>query len=273
MEVNKVYNEDCLNIMKNIQDNSIDLIITDPPYKTTSRGSSGGGGMLLKDINKSGNVFNYNDIKAIQYIPEFFRVLKKDSHCYIMTNNINLIEILNVATNCGFHFVKSLIWDKGNKIMGRYYMTQFEYVLFFRKGADKPINNFGTSDILRIPNKKMSNFDDDGNLHDTEKPMELIKILIENSTKEGELVLEPFAGIGSTILACIKSKRHYIGVEIEKKYYDENRKAIDGTIITCELCQREVTSGHIHRHQRSNICKKNYNLRLLTYEKPSEKTI
>ena len=66
----------------------------------------------------------------------------------------------------------------------------------------------------------MSNCDDDGNLHDTEKPIELMKILIENSTKEGELVLEPFAGIGSTLLACIKSKRHYIGVEIDKKYYE-----------------------------------------------------
>ena len=58
-----------------------------------------------------------------------------------------------------------------------------------------------------------------------------------------------------------------------KKYYDEKRKAIDGAIITCQLCQREVTSGHIHRHQRSNICKKYYNLRLNTDEKPSEKTI
>ena len=55
-----------------------------------------------------------------------------------------------------------------------------------------------------------------------------------------------------------------------KKYYDEKRKAIDGAIITCQLCQREVTSGHIHRHQRSNICKKN---RLNTDEKPSENTI
>jgi hypothetical protein len=58
-----------------------------------------------------------------------------------------------------------------------------------------------------------------------------------------------------------------------KKYYDEKRKAIDGAIITCQLCQREVTSGHIHRHQRSNICKKYYNLRLNTDEKPSENTI
>ena len=58
-----------------------------------------------------------------------------------------------------------------------------------------------------------------------------------------------------------------------KKYYDEKRKAIDGAIITCQLCNRHVTSGHIHRHQRSNICKKYYNLRLNTDEKPSEKTI
>ena len=58
-----------------------------------------------------------------------------------------------------------------------------------------------------------------------------------------------------------------------KKYYDEKRKAIDGAIITCQLCQREVTSGHIHRHQRSKICQKNYNLRLNTDEKPSEKSI
>ena len=56
-----------------------------------------------------------------------------------------------------------------------------------------------------------------------------------------------------------------------KKYYDEKRKAIDGAVITCELCQRKVTSGHILRHQRSNICKKNYSL--TTDEKPSEKLI
>jgi DNA modification methylase len=149
--LNRHLNFSCVNEMFNI-------IVTDPPYKMTSRCSSGStGGMLKKEICKKGKVFSNNDIKPIEYIPEFYRVLKSDAHCYIMTNHINLIEILNVATNCGFHFVKSLIWDKGNKIMGRYYMSQFEYILFFRKGYDKPINDFGTSDILRIPNKKMNN--------------------------------------------------------------------------------------------------------------------
>ena len=53
-----------------------------------------------------------------------------------MTNHVNLIEHLNVATNCGFHFIKSLIWHKDNKIMGQFYMSQFEYILFFRKYAN-----------------------------------------------------------------------------------------------------------------------------------------
>lgn len=222
VEINKIYNDDCLNIMKNIPDGVVDLIATDPPYKMTARGNSHSstGGMLQKQICKSGNVFNHNNIKPSEYIPEFYRVLKKDSHCYIMINHINLQEMLNIATDCGFHFVKSLIWDKGNKIMGRYYMSQFEYILFFRKGYDKPINNFGTSDILRIPNIKMGNSDEGGNLHDTEKPVALMKVLIENSTNEGELVLEPFAGIGSTVLACIESNRNYIGVEIDQEYYN-----------------------------------------------------
>lgn len=221
MEINKVYLGDTKLLLPTIETGSIDLIVTDPPYKVTSRGTAGNaGGMLLKDSFNSGSVFKHNDIKPIEYIPEFYRVLKTDAHCYIMTNHINLQEILNVATDCGFHFVKSLIWDKGNKIMGKYYMSQFEYILFLRKGSDKQINNCGTSDILRVPNKKMNNSDEGGNLHDTEKPVELMKILIENSSKEGELVLEPFAGIGSTVLACIETKRNYIGIEIDESFFN-----------------------------------------------------
>ena len=71
----------------------------------------------------------------------------------------------------------------------------------------------------------------------------------------------------------VKYNKHPIDINYYKKYYDEKRKAIDAAIITCELCNRHITSGHIHRHQRSNICKKNYNLRLNTDEKPSEETL
>lgn len=211
---------DFRDLIVGIEDDSVDLVVTDPPYKTTSRGNAGNsGGMMQKKINMQGKVFTHNNIKPQEYIPELYRVLKEGSHCYIMTNHVNLQEMLNVATNCGFKFIKSLIWDKGNKIMGQYYMSQFEYVLFFRKGKGIKINNCGTSDILSVPNKKTK--DENGkNIHDTEKPVELMKILIENSSKEGDLVFEPFLGVGSTLIAAQQTNRNGIGFELDEKYFE-----------------------------------------------------
>ena len=216
----KLINGNCLDTLKNIPNESIDLIVTDPPYPTTSRGNAGNsGGMLQKDINKKGKVFTYNNINCKEYAPEFYRLLKDGSHCYVMTNHINLIDMLNTFTDVGFHFIKSLIWNKGNKIMGQYYMSQYEYILFFRKGKGKKINNCGTSDILSISNKKTK--DKDGkNIHDTEKPVELMEVLVNNSSQENELVLDPFMGVGSTGLACIKNNRNFIGIEIDENYFN-----------------------------------------------------
>lgn len=216
----EIINEDAIEIMKGMKDESIDLIVTDPPYKVTPKGCAGNsGGMMVTKETMKGKIFKHNDIKPIEYIPEFYRLLKDGSHCYIMTNHINLQEMLNVATECGFKFIKSLIWNKGNKIMGRFYMSQFEYILFFRKGKGKKINKCGTSDIIEIKNKKIKG-EDGKNLHDTEKPVELMKILIENSSQEGEIVFEPFAGIGAVPLACKELKRKCIAVEIDEKYYE-----------------------------------------------------
>ena len=224
----KLINGNCLDTLKNIPNESIDLIVTDPPYPTTSRGNAGNsGGMLQKDINKKGKVFTYNNINCKEYAPEFYRLLKDGSHCYVMTNHINLIDMLNTFTDVGFHFIKSLIWNKGNKIMGQYYMSQYEYILFFRKGKGKKINNCGTSDILSISNKKKK--DKDGkNIHDTEKPIELIEVLVNNSSQENELVLDPFMGVGSTGIACIKNKRNFIGIEIDENYFTIAKERMGG---------------------------------------------
>lgn len=212
--------EDSIELMKSIPDNSIDLIVTDPPYKTTSRGNAGNsGGMLQKQINKKGNVFKHNSVKIADYASEFYRILKSETHCYVMTNHKNLIEMLNEFTRVGFIFTKSLIWEKGNKIMGQYYMSQFEYILFFRKGKAKKINYCGTSDIISIPNVKQKD-ENNKNLHDTEKPVELMSVLIENSSKENDIVLDPFMGIGSTGIACKNLNRKFIGMELDEVYFE-----------------------------------------------------
>ena len=229
-----IYNDDCLDVFKTIPDESIDLIATDPPYPVMARGNNGNaGGMFLKKINMDGKVFEHNDINVSEYAPEFFRVLKDGSHLYVMTNHINLIEMLNTFTKVGFHFIKSLIWDKGNKIMGQFYMSQFEYILFFRKGFGKKINNCGTSDILSIPNDK-TKAPDGSNYHDTEKPVELFKILIENSTQKGEVVMDPFMGIGGCGVACKQSGRSFIGCEIDKTYFDVAKNRIENGVYHSE---------------------------------------
>lgn len=214
-----LYNRDCMEVMRSLPNEFVDLIVTDVPYRTTARGCAGNsGGMLQKEINKKGRVFNFNSIKCSEYLPEFFRVLKEGSHCYIMTNHLNLQEMLNEAEKVGLHFIKSLIWLKDNKIMGKWYMSQFEYILFFRKGKAVPINCCGTSDVLQVPNKKLK--DRDGiNLHDTEKPVKLMEQLVLNSSKEGDFVMDPFMGIGSTGIACKKNGRNFIGVELDPKYF------------------------------------------------------
>lgn len=236
----RLIQDDCLEVIKKIPDESVDLIITDPPYKTTPYGSAGNsGGMFRQSMTKKGMIFEFNDIDCKCYAPEFYRVLKDGSHCYVMTNHVNLIHMLNTFTDLrtdeevengvkpyGFHFIKSLIWDKGNKIMGRFYMSQFEYILFFRKGKGVQINNCGTSDILSVPNKKQKG-EDGKNLHDTEKPVELMKILVENSSKENGIVLDPFMGIGATGVAALSSNRNFIGVELDEKYFNIAKKRIE----------------------------------------------
>lgn len=220
MELNKIYNQDCLVGMKEIPDGSVDLIATDPPYKITARGGCGTmSGYITTDMSKKGKIFEHNDIDIEQYLPEFYRVLKADAHCYIMTNNYNICHFLDVISKSDFHFVKCLIWDKQNKICGRYYMGQYEYIIFIRKGKDKQINDCGCSDILSVPNKKMK-INDGSNIHDSEKPVELMKTLITNSSMEGEIILDPFMGSGSTAIAALESGRNFIGFELDKKYCD-----------------------------------------------------
>lgn len=225
---------DCLVEMKNIPDKSIDLIVTDPPYRLTSRGSSGTmSGYWASSLSKQGKVFENNDIDIEEYLPEFYRVLKDGTHCYIMTNQSNLPHFLNVISKSSFKFIKCLIWDKCNKICGRYYMNCFEYIIMLRKGRERTINDCGQGDILRVPNKKTKR-NDGKNIHDSEKPITLMEILISNSSNEGDCILEPFMGSGSTGVACINTKRDFIGIELNEEYFKIAEERINNAIIEKE---------------------------------------
>ena len=220
MEYNVIYNQDCLVGMKDIPDKCVDLIVTDPPYRVTSRGGGGTmSGYWTGEKAKKGYVFAHNDIDVSEYIGEFYRLLKDRSHCYIMCNNSNLPHFFDVISKSKFNFVKLLVWDKCTKICGKYYMGQVEHIFLLRKGGDKPINDCGTSDLLSFPNKKEKQ-EDGSNIHDSQKPIGLFQTMIENSSKEGEIILDPFMGSGTTAIACMRANRHFIGFELDKKYFD-----------------------------------------------------
>ena len=221
---------DCLEIMKQIPDNSIDMIFTDPPYLMTSRGgTSNTGGMLLDDKVRTGKVFEHNDLDIEDWLPDFYRILKDNSHCYIMTNNKNISHYLDVINKSKFHFTKCLIWVKDNKIVGNSYMSQYEYIIMIRKGKFRKLNNNGYSDVLQIPNKKQK--DKHGkNLHNTEKPTEITDILIECSSNEGEIICDPFMGIGGCGVSCKKLNRNFIGIELDENYFNIAKKRIEEAV-------------------------------------------
>lgn len=235
IETNIIHLGDCVEGLKTLPDECIDLVVSDVAYPVTQRGNAGNsGGMLQKDINKKGKVFEFNSVNIEDYIQELYRVLKDGTHCYIMCNHVNLTHFLKVIDESKFHFIKCLIWQKGNLIMGTKYMNAFEYILFMSKGTNRNVNDCGIPDILSVPNIKTKDIDG-GNIHDSEKPVRLMEILITQSSNKGDIVLDPFAGSGSTLLACINKNRRFIGWEIDPKYHKLCEKRIKNHIVQTEL--------------------------------------
>ena len=217
---------DCREILKDIPNETIDLIVTDCPYKIVQGGCTNiprkdepsgifnRRNTFTQKNARNGKLFDYNDIKFSEWLYDCYRVLKNNSHCYIMINGRNLKELFISAEEVGFKYQNLLVWKKNNITPNRYYLNNCEFILMLRKGNAKNINNMGTKSIIEVPNII-------GNkMHPTEKPVELMKILVENSSNVNDLVLDPFMGVASTGVACYELKRRFIGIEIDRKYFD-----------------------------------------------------
>jgi site-specific DNA-methyltransferase (adenine-specific) len=210
---------DSLEVLHEISSNSIDLILTDCPYKVVQGGRTGEktprGGIFSTHHEgfKSGKVFSENSIDFIDWLPIVFEKLKNKSHCYIMINGRNLKDLQLAAEKSGFSYQNLLVWDKGNLTPNRYYMQGVEFILMLTKNGSRSINNMGTSNIFR--NKNEVGKKD----HPSMKPVSLMEILILNSTNENDTVLDPFMGTGSTGVACCYSNRNFIGIEKDFNYF------------------------------------------------------
>jgi DNA modification methylase len=223
-----LHHASALDILPTIADESIDLIMTDPPYPVISGGSGPTSAMHRRPAGmlsaNDGKIFQHNSIEFRDYLPHLFRVLKDRTHMYLMVNFLNLEEALDETRRAGFGIHNLLVWEKNNATPNRWYMKNCEYTIFARKGPAKAINDKGSKTVHRF-NNIIGN-----KAHPTEKPLALLSHYILNSTNEGDTVLDPFMGSGSTGLAAIQSGRWFVGIEIDDQYFQVASERINQTL-------------------------------------------
>ena len=211
---------DCVEIMSAMDAESIDMVCTDPPYRTVTGGDSGDRPQGMLSGNRK--LFEHqNDIEISAWMPLIYRVLKEGCHAYVFTNHLNLHEMLGEAMHVGFKLHNILVWEKNNCTPSQFYMKNCEYVLFLRKGKAKWINNIGESMTVHKFNNVIGR-----KTHPCEKPVELLKFYIRNSTQTQELVLDPFMGTASCAQACIETERRFIGIEKDDTFFATAEKRI-----------------------------------------------
>lgn len=206
LPINQVIQGDCLEFMKTLPDKCIDLVLTDPPY-----------GM---DYQSSWRTDKYAKIEGdvdVSWFPTFakeiYRLLKDDSHVYIFCNDYAISTFRDELAKVGFTNKRTLVWVKNNHTSGDLegdYGNKTEFVLFAHKGR-KELNGKRETNVLSYSRAATE-------LHPTQKPTDLFQFLISKSTKEGDVVLDPYSGSCTTAIAAKELGRNYICVEKDGDY-------------------------------------------------------
>ena len=226
---------DCLELMKDIPDESVDAVVTDPPYEsmrrwegigTTARMGMGQKGTNADDPNKF--FATITNAQLAEFLAEIYRVLKDNRHAYVMCDHITLpflyfyIEPQVFCEPCiygefkiPFSNIKPLVWDKMTMGMGYHYRGRYEFVVMLDKGKNRRLHDLGISDVLQF--KRVAG---NAQLVPTAKPLGLMELLIKQSSEINELILDPFMGSGTTGVACVNTGRNFIGIEIDENRYD-----------------------------------------------------
>ena len=238
IELNQIYNEDCLEGMKSIKDKSIDMILCDLPYTTSKRKTTWNGWD--------------NEINLEKLWSEYNRIIKDNGAIVLFA--IDPFGSGLIQSNFKNYKYK-WIWKKENSTgflnAKRQPLRIFEEILVFYKKQctynpqmteGKPYiitkgatttNYCSTDKIVTTINKgeryptNVLEFNRDAGFHPTQKPVALCEYLIKTYTNEGELVLDNTVGSGTTAIACINTKRNYIGFELDENYFSVAQKRIN----------------------------------------------
>lgn len=205
--INKIILGNALTLIKFIPNNSIDVILTDPPY----------------GLNKSG-IKNDADLTIFyEILPECYRVLKNDSFFITFFSTKFLPRLFE--NNPFEYFWQIVLYCPEGRVRSPIGYTKYMSVFIFKKGNPK-VPHLGKDIFIDTPGKMVE--PDEGYIdHPTPKPKRFIKEILKMFTKEKDVVLDPFIGSGSTAIACIQLNRKFIGFEIEKSYWELAQKRIN----------------------------------------------
>jgi len=230
----KLLNGDCLIENEKIESGSVDLILTDLPYLHIK------GGMKSKRINLTGiyksdsfmntKMRDFDKDKIKDLLSKLIPLMRETFNGYFFCSKLQIIHYLNWAVSKKLSY-DILIWDrqKTGLISTKFFNSNIDYVVrIYGKGqALNKINNHKTGKARVDYYSKLQSYKQPKLTgHETEKPIEMIKKYILLSSSEGDTVLDPFMGSGTTGVACRDLKRNFIGIEIEKKYFEIAKKRV-----------------------------------------------
>ena len=210
----QLYNGDCLELMKNIPDGSVDLVLTDPPY-----------GMDFQSHRRKEVYAKIKNDTNLEWLDGYFevcnRILKDDTaiYCFCSWHNV---DIFKKVFEKYFKLKNIIVWVKNNHGSGDLkasYAPKHEFILYGNKGR-RTFYGKRMEDVIFANKTKNEN-------HPTEKPIDLLEQFINNSTEKNAVVFDGFMGSGSCGVACINTNRNFIGIELDKGYFDIAEKRIN----------------------------------------------
>jgi len=227
--VNKVHNMDCLDGFEKMDGSIIDLVVTDPDYDVNYANKSDemsqiDGADRSKQIERDEHYVEFKNFNYMRFAFGLKNVLKNNSHVYIFCGDRQLFKWYEVMNYAGFKINDILIWVKNRQTfslgLSYHYSYKHEYCMMWVKGSRK-LRKAGLCTVMNydIPKKYV---------HPTQKPLEMIEFLILNSSNEGDLILDPFMGSGTTAAAAKRLNRNFIGFELSNEYCDIANNRING---------------------------------------------
>lgn len=197
---------DCIELMKSLEDNSVDFTLTDIPYNEVHHQSNG-----LKVLDKGKADKLTFDLE--QFLNDIYRITK-NSICIFC--GIEQISPINNFFRKQKGTMRILVWQKSNPspMNGKHvYLSGVEFAIWFKKRGATTFNAFCKNTVFKYPNGSSK-------LHPTQKNLELWKELIKDNTNEGDIVFDPCMGSGTTAIACLETNRKYIGFELDETFYN-----------------------------------------------------